>query len=240
MNNNTILKFAFEEIVNNKQQQQGWHEVLLRPYQNGQRIPTEKYLSKLNPKELLGIDLFVFNSIQTIQQENNFDRLSVNVMPTSLGSPVFRKKVMDLVLSNKINPSQLCIEINEQPMVHVSDEIIQFLNVLRERCTLIALDDFGSGNAHWELIQNGVIDVVKIANQKMGKTPRSLRNNYIQALFKFADSLNLTTILEGVEEHNGLVLGRAMGFKHFQGWFFNKKVNEYQTTNELNIELLHA
>ena len=234
MNNNTILKFAFEEIVNNKQQHQGWHEVLLRPYQAGKRIPTEKFLNSLNKDELLEIDLYVFRAIHRIQLENDFDRLSVNVMPSSLASPIFRKEIMDLVLSNKIQPSKICIEIVEQPMSQVTDEIIQFLNLLRERCALIALDDFGTGCAHWELFQYGVIDVVKVANQKLTNTPRVIRNNYIQALFKFADSLNLTTILEGIEEQNGLLIGRAMGFKHFQGWLFNNKVEETRK------ELAHA
>jgi EAL domain-containing protein (putative c-di-GMP-specific phosphodiesterase class I) len=237
MNNNTILKFTFEEIVNSKQQQQGWYEVLLRPIRAGKRIPTEDYLDSLTKDELLEVDLYVFRSIQDIFLENDFDRLSVNVMPSSLASPLFRREVMDLVLSNKIPPSKICIEIVEQPLICVSHEIIQFLNLLRERCALIALDDFGTGSAHWELFQHGVIDVVKVANQKLLNTPKSLRYNYIQALFKFADSLNITTILEGIEEQNNLLIGRAMGFKHFQGWLFNKNKVELP---KLKNELAHA
>lgn len=235
MNNNLILKFAFEEIVNNKQQKQGWYEMLLRPYQDGKRLPTDKFIKSLSVSELLEIDLYVFNHICKVQRENNFDRLSVNVMPSSLGYPRFRKEIMDLVLSNRINPSKLCIEIVEQPKVTVNHEIIQFLNLLRERCTLIALDDFGTGSAHWELFQYGVIDVVKVANQKLINKQITLKNNYMQALFRFADSLNLTTILEGVEEQNGLIIGRAMGFKHFQGWLFNKTFAEVNTS-----EMIHA
>jgi EAL domain-containing protein (putative c-di-GMP-specific phosphodiesterase class I) len=54
----------------------------------------------------------------------------------------------------------------------------------------------------------------------------------MQALFKFADSLNLTTILEGIEEQNGLLIGRAMGFKHFQGWLFNKNIEQIKIVNK--------
>ena len=65
----------------------------------------------------------------------------------------------------------------------------------------------------------GLIDVIKVAYQNL------IHNNntesFTHGLAEFANSMNINTVLEGVETKQDLELGIKQGYKNFQGWYFN-------------------
>jgi len=232
MNDNIKYSFAFESILNQKQQTQGWSEMLLRPCRFDKLIPPEFYFRQLNTKQTIELEIKIFKSIEKIQKEIKLQRLSVNLTPISLESTEFRQTIIQLINNKQIEASTLCVEILEhQTLNHVSNEIIQFLKFLKNQGAWIALDDFGTGNAHWKLIQIGIIDVIKIAYQKQLNIDTNAKIAYTQALFKFARSLKVTTVLEGVENKSDLELGKSMGFENFQGWLFKKPIHSVNIAN---------
>ncbi len=81
------------------------------------------------------------------------------------------------------------------------------------------MDDFGSGFAHWELLQMGLIDVIKVANQNLRRNNNT--ESFTHGLAKFAKSMGINTVLEGVETQKDFDLGLKQGYKNFQGWHFN-------------------
>ncbi|MCF6299512.1 MAG: EAL domain-containing protein [Proteobacteria bacterium] len=226
MNDSIKYNFDFESILDQNQQSQGWSEILLRPYKFDKLIPPEFFFRQLSKEQTIELEIRIFKYIGNIQKEIKPQRLSVNLTPVSLESAEFRQTIIQLISNKQIEAHTLCVEILEhQTLGHISHEIIQFLKFLRNHGVWIALDDFGTGNAHWKFIQMGIIDVIKIAYQKQLDIDVDAKIAYTQALFTFARSLKITTVLEGVENRSDLELGKSMGFKNFQGWLFKKPIH---------------
>ncbi|MFC3194430.1 EAL domain-containing protein [Marinicella sediminis] len=212
------LSFQFQEIVNADKQTQNWIEMLYRPVHMMGHPDVEHYFKALNTQQKVDLDIKIFQEIEHVLQTQNPHKLSVNLMPISLLSPQFRSQFWHLLENDIIDASRICIEIVEtHSMPPLCSGAIDLLQKFRSLGGWIALDDFGSGFAHWELLQMGLIDVIKVANQNL---QHQGVNQFTYGLSRFAESMNIQSVLEGVETFADFQCGRAQGFQNFQGWLF--------------------
>lgn len=213
------LKFQFQEIVGANKKNQNWQEMLYRPqhmlgYQN-----VELFFKSLSIQQKVDLDIQIFDQLPRLLEQKPDSRLSINLMPISLLSAEFKTNLMHLIDLNMIDPSRICIEIIEiHSMPPLCSSTIELLQHFRSKGGWIALDDFGSGFAHWELLQLGLIDVIKVANQNL--TKKNATASFTCGLAKFAESMGITTVLEGVETQQDFEKGINQGFQNFQGWHF--------------------
>lgn len=222
--NQQKLNFQFQEIVDKHGLSQGWVEMLYRPNYMKGHLNVEQYFKALNTLQKIDLDIKIFQQINRILDTHKPQRLSVNLMPMSLLSPQFRSSFAEMLDNHIISPNQLCIEIVEtESLPHLCSSSIDLLQSFRAQGGWIALDDFGTGFAHWELLQMGLIDIIKVANQNL----RHLKSNdFTYGLSKFAKSLDIISVLEGVETQSDYIKGVELGFEHFQGWYFNEGVTQ--------------
>ncbi len=213
------LNFQYQQIVDFKKRPQNWIEMLYRPqhmmgYQN-----VDLYFKSLNTQQKVDLDIQIFDQLPDILNTQKPRRLSVNLMPNSLLSGDFRQKFSQLMQTRAIDPQNICIEIIEtQSMPPLCSSALDLLKVFRSHGGWVALDDFGSGFAHWELLQTGMIDVIKVASQNL--THHAVGYDYILGLSRFAECMNINTVLEGVETEEDYIRGKTQGFHNFQGWLF--------------------
>lgn len=211
------LEFQFQQIVDAGKRNQNWVEMLYRP-NSTQHIDVDEYFKSLTESQAIELDCKIFSEIPLILKQQSPRRLSVNLMPESLNSPQFQTHLRDLLQSDALDPSRMCIEIVEtHSLPFVSNDAFNLLSRFRNMGGLVALDDFGTGYSHWELLQQSLIDVIKVANQNITGKDHS---RYIHGLAKFAESMDIATVLEGIETQQDFYLGLAQGFNHFQGWYF--------------------
>ena len=212
--------FQFQSIVNANMKNQNWIEMLYRPtYMMGHQN-VEQFFKALSTLQKIDLDIKIFEQIDDILELHNPQRLSVNLMPYSLLSPQFRSMLWHILDNNIIDPTRVCIEIVEiDSMPPLCSNAIELLQHFRSQGGWIALDDFGTGYAHWELLQMGLIDIIKVANQNFR---HSGVNQFTNGLSKFAESMNIKSVLEGVETHEDYIKGVEQGFNHFQGWYFDQ------------------
>jgi EAL domain-containing protein (putative c-di-GMP-specific phosphodiesterase class I) len=212
------LSFQFQEIVNADKQTQNWIEMLYRPNHMMGHPDMEHYFKALNTQQKVDLDIKVFQEINQVLNDHRPRRLSVNLMPISLLSPQFRSQLWHQLDNDVFDANQICIEIVEtHSMPPLCSGAIDLIRKFRAKGGWIALDDFGSGFAHWELLQMGLIDVIKVANQNL---QHQGVNQFTYGLSRFADSMNIRSVLEGVETFSDFQRGRAQGFQNFQGWLF--------------------
>jgi EAL domain-containing protein (putative c-di-GMP-specific phosphodiesterase class I) len=213
------LNFQFQQIVDADKNRQNWIEMLYRPTNMMGHPDVEHFFKALSTQQKIDLDIKIFQEIGAVMHDQSINRLSVNLMPISLLSPQFRSQLWHLMDNDVINPAQLCIEIVEtHTMPPLCSGAIELLQRFRAKGGWIALDDFGSGFAHWELLQTGLIDVIKVANQNL---QHSGVNQFTYGLSRFAESMNIHSVLEGVESFDDFQRGRAQGFTYFQGWLFS-------------------
>lgn len=217
------LRFHLQGIWGEDMQPQNWLEMLYRPTNLLGNPNVERYFKSLNTQQKVDLDIQIFNHLPQMLKEHKPDRLSVNLTPISLLSDTFKNNLSRLIDSQLIAPEKICIEIIEiHSMPTLSDSSIDLLKYFRSLGGWIALDDFGSGFAHWDLLQIGLIDVIKVANQNL--THRHETPTFTEGLAKFAQAMGINTVLEGVETKQDFERGKKQGFTNFQGWFFETNV----------------
>lgn len=215
------LMFQFQDIVDANANNQNWIEMLYRPQTLMGHRNVEQFFKALSVQQKVDLDIKIFSQIEHILQTQKPDRLSINLMPISLLSPQFRDLMWQLIDYNVIDPRRICLEIVEiDSMPPLCSSAIKVLQHFKDKGGWLALDDFGSGFAHWELLQMGLINVIKVASQNLKHFEH---NQFTNGLAKFASSMNIQSVLEGVESKQDLVNGMNQGFDNFQGWYFDGK-----------------
>lgn len=217
------LMFQFQDIVDANAHNQNWVEMLYRPQTLMGHRNVEQFFKALSVQQKIDLDIKIFSQIEHILEIQQPNRLSINIMPISLLSPQFRDLMWQLIDYNIIDPKKICLEIVEtDSMPPLCSSAIEVLKHFKSKGGWLALDDFGSGYAHWELLQMGLINVIKVASQNLKHFEHE---QFTNGLAKFASSMNIQSVLEGVETKEDLINGMNQGFDNFQGWYFDKEIN---------------
>ena len=147
----------------------------------------------------------------------------INVLPqnfihlNSAGSPL-----RDLPQSLGIPSHQVVIELVESE--HVNPEALAHAcDTLRGMGFRITLDDFGTGYNSLAMLATLRPDFVKFdRNLVHGLQGSRVRMVLMEALISMAQRLGCTTIAEGLERVEDVILCRNMGVHYAQGYYFAK------------------
>jgi diguanylate cyclase len=93
---------------------------------------------------------------------------------------------------------------------------------LRAHGVRIALDDFGAGHCSLAYLQKHPVDMVKIDRSfvdELGRDPRG--NTLARAILQMADTLDLQTVAEGIEDQVQLKELRRLGCDYGQGYLLS-------------------
>ncbi len=219
---NYFLGFASEPICDRHGEPTGWVELLLRPSIDGKSYTPAQFFPRFDASSLPQLEFEVFQAAVQFARRNHIEKISINLSPVSLVDDYFQRSLMRLIERNIIDARQLCIEITEESPLGSSEGMLTFLRQLKQHGALIALDDFGSGSAHWHLLQHNLIELIKVPAQSLQSMPVKDRNRFIRAIDAFAKTLNIITVLEGIGSMADFENGRDLGFHFFQGWYFNR------------------
>ena len=217
---NYFLDFVAEPICDRQGEPTGWAELLLRPSIEDTPYSPAEFFPRFDAESLPQLEFEVFQAAVKYAHRNGIEKVSINLTPHSLMSEYFQHQLMRLIERRIIDARQLCVEITEEFPLQSSHKSLEFLRQLKEHGALIALDDFGSGSAHWGLLQNNLIELIKIPAQSLQQMLADDRTRYIQAINAFANTMDIITVLEGMADENDFKHGRDMGFHFFQGWHF--------------------
>ncbi len=90
----------------------------------------------------------------------------------------------------------------------------------------VALDDFGSGLSSFEYLKKLPVDILKIDGSFINNMPQS-KTDYaiVDAVWKVAQTMNLTMVAEYVESKEILAFLEEMGVTYAQGYYTGKPVS---------------
>jgi diguanylate cyclase (GGDEF)-like protein len=147
--------------------------------------------------------------------------VSINVSPVQLKARGFLDMVTKVLAETGCDPKNLAIEITEGVLMDEISGQAEHLNALRALGITIWLDDFGSGYSGLSYLRDFPIDVIKIDKglvQDMGTTQAN--RVFVSAIAQLGRGLDRDVIAEGIETEDDLVLARAAGCSHAQGYHF--------------------
>jgi len=158
-------------------------------------------------------------------------RIAVNVSPEQLLDNNFGSSVVGALSSSGLAAQRLELEVTESIFLRDENQVRATLEQVMSLGCGIALDDFGTGYSSL-----GYLRKVRFSTIKVDRTfvqgaatgnPESLA--IIRAVVAMADSLNMTTTAEGVENEKELSIIKQLGCKKIQGYYFGRPMAGSET-----------
>ncbi len=163
-------------------------------------------------------------AIQAATQQNLEGDLFINFNPTAIYDPAFCLRSTVWAISRAgIPPERVVFEVNESDRSQDIGHLQDILRFYREAGFRMALDDLGSGYASLNLIHQLHPDVIKLDMQLIrGVDQDPYKAIIAQKILELAQSLEITTVAEGVETAAELQWVQQHGVDLVQGFFIGK------------------
>ena len=147
-------------------------------------------------------------------------RLSVNVSPRQLREPGFVPAVLRVLRATDLEPSRLTLEVTEGAIVEDVGHAHSCLSELRAAGVRIAIDDFGTGYSSIGYLRTLPLDEIKIDRMFVPGLAEGEGRELVLALVRLVDTLDVPTVVEGIETAQELDYVRALGVDLGQGYHF--------------------
>lgn len=224
-NNEHILiyanDFAAEKIVSTKSKNHSWVELLYRP---GHIDDVGGYFSNMNEQDQKRFDFELLECCDDFSVLYPGLMLSMNISPFSLVDERFLLTLRNKIINKSIEPKSLCLEVTEHDLLpKLTEKTVKLIKEIKGFGVRIALDDFGNGFAHWDLLKNELVDVIKVVNNNVNLSEGETltRENYLNGLLAFAKSQGIQTVLEGIETVSEMKKAIESGYDYIQGYLLN-------------------
>jgi len=151
--------------------------------------------------------------------------MAVNISSAQLSRPGFEDVVEKALQTADLDASRVELEITENVAMENLEYATVILEKLKSLGIRIAMDDFGTGYSSLSHLRRLPVDVVKIDKSFVREIPESHEDVLIaQAIIAMAQSLNLSLVVEGVENVKQLNFFRQQDCNIVQGFLFSKPV----------------
>lgn len=182
---------------------------------------------------IIKLDYYVWENVcQFIRRELNAGRepapISVNVSRVNLYNPRFLDSLIDLVEKYKISPKYLNLELTESAFVDNLMLVQKAVKYLHKAGFTIFMDDFGSGYSSLNTLKDIELDVLKIDMKFLSKGEEGKGAKILKAIVSMAKDLDMSVIVEGVEEKEQVEFLKGLGCDYIQGYYFAEPMTQEQ------------
>jgi EAL domain-containing protein (putative c-di-GMP-specific phosphodiesterase class I) len=121
-----------------------------------------------------------------------------------------------------VPPSRIVLEIKEN-QINDTENLKRFSEYYKERGFLIALDDFGAGNANFDRIATVRPNIVKIDRSIVFNVHQNFINKEIlKSIANMCFNIGAVVLAEGVESEEEILRSLKLDIDLFQGFWFAK------------------
>ncbi len=161
-------------------------------------------------------------SIALLQAKPEIPALAVNISGRSLDDPGLAHFISDELLSARVEPRRLMIEITETSALSDLQDAQRFIEALRHTGCIICLDDFGTGFASFAYLKHIKADILKIDGLFIRDIIFERDNQvFVKAIVDVARGLGKTTVAEFVESREIYAMLKKMGVDMVQGYYLD-------------------
>lgn len=148
--------------------------------------------------------------------------LSINFLPNAIYEPAAcLRTTLAAAAEHGFSRDRLILEVTESEQARDQVDLVNIVNVYREKGLLTAIDDFGAGYAGLNLLADFQPDVIKI-DMKLVRDVDTKRVNaaIIDGIAHTARDLGIRLVAEGVETEGEMRHLRDLGITRMQGYYF--------------------
>lgn len=217
----------YQPVFNARTRQITGVEALLRLTQEDGTVQTpEAFLPYLEQTELIQevgewVIEEAFNELATWKRKNLIEgdfKLGLNVSRKQFHVPGLSDFIIDAAKRHGLEGKEIVLEVTETAVADDHTLISSTLERMRAHGIRIALDDFGTGQSSLAVLHDLPVDIVKIDKSFIDRIGGENGDPVTEATLWLANSMNLETIAEGVEDENQFRWLVANGCDMIQGY----------------------
>ena len=177
------------------------------------------------------VDMYVWE--QTCKYLNRWTSLGMKSFPVSVNfsrlnfrEPDFVNKLISITDKYDIDRSLLHLEVTENIFEARLSELQNTLQQCKDSGFKIELDDFGSGYSSLNVLGELPLDTIKLDKSFMNEIKDKKRSSILHGCISLANSLEMNTVVEGVESKEQLEVLQSYGADMIQGYYFARPMEE--------------
>ncbi|MBK5305426.1 MAG: EAL domain-containing protein [Frankiaceae bacterium] len=152
--------------------------------------------------------------------------VSVNISARQLMDGAVVEHVREALMRSGLPAHRLTLELTESLLVHDIDVAAGILSELKALGVKLAIDDFGTGYSSLSYLARLPVDILKVDKSFVAGVERDASEARLAAtVVALARSLELQTVVEGVETESQLAALRMLGCTLFQGYLWSPPVD---------------
>jgi EAL domain-containing protein (putative c-di-GMP-specific phosphodiesterase class I) len=202
-------------------------EALLRwPQPDGSVLTPEAFLPLVRRHGLMGLvtQLVITKALDDAAAWHRAGvdvPVAVNLFAPSMSNVGLPAAIAEALAERGLSPATLTVEITEDLFLDSTERTRAVLQDLRDNGIRIAIDDFGSGYSALSYLRDLPIDEVKLDRNFISSILDDARTAaVVRAVVDLAHVLDLTVVVEGVEDAETAALVRELGCDIGQGFFY--------------------
>ncbi len=152
--------------------------------------------------------------------------IAVNLSPHQFQDPHLLTKVIAVLRETQLDASRLELEITESAAMRDPEMSIRVLGSLKAKGVHIAIDDFGTGYSSLSYLKRIPTDKIKIDKSFVDGINIDVDDTAIvRTILALVNSLEKTSLAEGIETEAQFRTLRSMGCEHAQGYWISPPMN---------------
>lgn len=162
-------------------------------------------------------------------------RICVNVSPRQLRQHTLVTTIREILREVGLSPESLELEITERSILHNDSYTLTALTELGQMGIGLSADDFGTGHCALNYLRKFQFNRVKVDRSFVEDIAyENDASSLVTAIILLARSLNLASVVEGVETEEQAALLTAAGCDEIQGFLFSAPVSAEEFTKFLD------
>lgn len=169
-----------------------------------------------------------------IRSLGNALSFSLNISAKSLQDHTLANVLLNACQASDLPPERVVLELTETATMEDPVKAQQTLTRLRAEGFKLSIDDFGNNNASMKQLAELPFTTLKIDKSLVTTMESSSKSRKVVAsTLKLAESLNLETIAEGIENTLAAIGLRELGCRYGQGYYFARPMDQEATLHWL-------
>ncbi|MBB4265838.1 EAL domain-containing response regulator [Roseospira visakhapatnamensis] len=205
-------------------------EALARWSANGTAIPPGQFVPVVERDESLSLQLLTHVVARAVSQASSWRgagaRCAVNMSALCLADERLPQRLTDTLRGTGLSPHDFVLELTETASLQNPDRVERILTGLRIRGFTVSLDDFGTGHSSLMHLQRMPVNEIKIDQTfvaTLEDDPRS--DQIVRLMVTLGQTLNATTVAEGIETEAQAEILRGMSCDEGQGYYFARPMD---------------
>jgi len=152
--------------------------------------------------------------------------IALNISTLDVEQQDFAQQLITIVRRFDVSPKHIILELTESLATKDIRSAVDNVSTLKEYGFKVSLDDFGTGHSGLSKLLQFEVDEVKVDRKFVSNIDKNIKKQKLcSAILTTCKSLNLSAVVEGVENKKQFDILVDIGFDAFQGFGFARPLS---------------